>query len=497
MVVVATAAMSTGCKKDRAIEVKIPSVTVSKPIKTEIIDYVDFTGRTDAVEAVDVYCYPMVTGFLDRLSLPYTEGAMVQKDQVLFQIDSQPYQLAVNKALETLDSTTASLKLANVVLDNALNANRSFPNTVAKQEVDQDRVAVDNANSALEVAKANLAIAQYNLGKTTVTAPISGQISRYYYTPGNLVTSSVKLTTIVSVNPMYVYFDVDEPTRLRLNAETEKERSALTDPEKKDTFDPDFTKRLNIAQHFHLLQQVIVRNQITPVQMSVPGNKGPMRKKRPEDKNTASTSADVGQDDDYWYEGEINFVNNQVNSSTGSISMRGVFKNDEPFLAGGIKGERLLKPGMFVRVRLPIGGKHPALLIDDKAIGSDQGNKFVWVVVDADGKKVAQKRRIETGQLQGGGLREVKAYDPKTRTGIKPDEDIIVEGSLKAEEGKEVKATVKAPRASDPKPSEPKANDAQATEPKATTPKPQASTPKPDVTTPKPSELKPEEQEKK
>jgi multidrug efflux system membrane fusion protein len=152
----------------------------------------------------------------------------------------------------------------------------------------------------------------------------------------------------------------------------------------------------------------------------------------------------AGEDDDYRYEGDIDFVNNQVNSTTGSISMRGLFKNDRPILPSGTKGPRLLKPGMFVRVRLPIGEKHPALLVDDKAIGSDQGAKFVWVVAEEtgkDGKKqmVARKRIIETGQLQGRGLREI-------RGNISEKDEIIVEGSLKAEEGKPVNATEAKPK---------------------------------------------------
>ena len=139
----------------------------------------------------------------------------------------------MNKAEASVKSGTTALDLANLVLDNALKANEKFPGTVAKQEIDQDRAAVDNARAQLDSYKSSLDVARYNLKKTAVTAPITGQISRYYYTPGNLVTSQTKLTTIVKVDPMYVYFDVDEPTLLRINKIRKKEMEMMraADPE--------------------------------------------------------------------------------------------------------------------------------------------------------------------------------------------------------------------------------------------------------------------------
>ena len=197
-----------------------------------------------------------------------------------------------------------------------------------------------------EEAKAALEVYNLNITFTKVTSPIDGQVSRYYLTVGNLVNQDqTLLTTVVSLDPMYVYFDMDEPTLLRIR----KARSAGA---------------IKPAPDGQL-----------PVLMGLQGEDG------------------------YPHHGTINFVNNQVNPATGSIAVRGVFPN--PKLDGGT---RLLSPGMFVRVRLPIGRPHQALLVIDRAIGFDQGLKYIDVV---DAQNKVQYRRVTTGALQEDGLRVV------------------------------------------------------------------------------------------
>jgi multidrug efflux system membrane fusion protein len=179
-----------------------------------------------------------------------------------------------------------------------------------------------------------------------VTSPIDGQVSRYYLTLGNLVNQDqTLLSTVVSLDPMYAYFDVDEPTVLRVRRATNEGK----------------IKR--------------PQDGLVPVLMGLQGEEG------------------------FPHRGNVDFVNNQVNPTTGSLSVRGVFPNPKP--PGGV---RLLSPGMFVRIRLPIGQPHPALLVIDRAIASDQGLKYVYVL-DAENK--AQYRRITTGPLQDDGLRVV------------------------------------------------------------------------------------------
>ncbi len=196
---------------------------------------------------------------------------------------------------------------------------------------------------------------------TRVLSPIDGQISRYYLTLGNLVNQDqTLLTTVVSVDPMYVYFEMDEPTLLRTRKAVNEGKIKALD------------KSMKIA-----------------VSMALQGEDG------------------------FPHQGTINFVNNQVNPTTGSILVRGVFPN--PLPKGG---RRLLSPGMFVKIRLPIGQPHPALLVIDRAVGSDQGLKFVYVV-DAENK--AQYRRVTTGAPQDDGLRVIEQ-------GLKPDDWVVFGG---------------------------------------------------------------------
>jgi multidrug efflux system membrane fusion protein len=195
---------------------------------------------------------------------------------------------------------------------------------------------------------------------TRVMSPIDGLISRYYQPLGNLVNQDqTLLTTVVSVDPMYVYFEMDEPTLLRTRKAVNEGKIKL--PEKGVKM---------------------------PVLMGLQGEDG------------------------FPHQGTINFVNNQVNPTTGSILVRGVFPNHLPK-----GGHRLLSPGMFVRVRLPIGQPYSALLVIDRAVGSDQlGLKYVYVL---DKNNTAQSRHVTTGPLQDDGLRVIEH-------GLKPDDQVVV-----------------------------------------------------------------------
>jgi multidrug efflux system membrane fusion protein len=212
--------------------------------------------------------------------------------------------------------------------------------------LDQDRAAVGEAEAQVAAYQASLEVYKLNLDFTKVTSPIDGQISRYYLTRGNLVVQDqTLLTTVVSTDPMYAYFDVDESTLLRIRRAVSEGRIAVP-------------------------QQGQV-----PVQMGLQSEEG------------------------FPHQGTINFVNNQVNPTTGSISFRGVFSNPRPST-----GFRLLSPGMFVRVRLPIGQPHPALLVVDSAVVADQGLKYVYVI---DEHNTVQYRRVSTGPLESDGLRVI------------------------------------------------------------------------------------------
>ena len=331
-----------------------PAIPVSRAVSREVTDFVDFTGRTDAVQAVDIRA--RVTGYL--VQLPFKEGAEVKKDDLLFEIDPRPYQAQLDQARGQVTLYQAQLKLAKTTYARYKALSASEPGAVSKQELDVYQAQMEQAEASVKAFQASMEVYKLNLSFCRVTSPIDGQVSRYYLTLGNLVNQDqTLLTTVVSLDPMYAYFDMDEPTLLRI-------RRAINDG------------RIKPPQ----------QDGAIPVLMGLQGEDG------------------------FPHKGTINFVNNQVSPTTGSISVRGVFPNPKPK-----GGARLLSPGMFVRIRLPIGQPHPALLVIDRAIGFDQGLKYVYVL---DANNTAQYRRVTTGALQEDGLRVVE--------GLRPDERVIV-----------------------------------------------------------------------
>jgi len=331
-----------------------PAVPVSKPLQQEVTDYVDFTGRTDAVQAVNVVA--RVTGYL--VQMPFKEGSEVKKDQLLFEIDPRPYQDQLSLGQAQLATYNAQQQLADA---DFIRATRLIKDkTISEQQFEQYKSTKEQAAAQVQSAEANIAIYKLNLEFTRVTSPIDGRVSRYYLTLGNLVDQDqTLLTTVVSQDPMYAYFDTDEPTLLRV-------------------------------------RRAVAEGKIKPAV----ANKNPVL-------------MGLQDEDGFPHAGTIDFINNQVNPTTGSITVRGVFPN--PVLSHS-QGVRLLSPGMFVRIRLPIGQPHSALLVIDRAISSDQGLKYVYVV---DAQNNVQYRRVTTGPLQENGLRVIQS-------GLKPEEWVAV-----------------------------------------------------------------------
>jgi RND family efflux transporter MFP subunit len=212
--------------------------------------------------------------------------------------------------------------------------------------------------AGLDVAKANCDLAALNLDYTRVTAPVDGRVSRYVVTVGNLIQSGDQnggtlLTTIVSVDPMYAYFDVDERTVLRVR-QLIRERKARS-----------------------------ARETEWPVSLGLATEEG------------------------FPHPGTINFEDNQVNPKTGTLRVRGVFRNKD----------EALSPGFFARVRVPIGQAHQALLVTDRAIDTDQGEKVLYIV---NKKNEVVSRAVRLGALHDG-LRVIT-------DGLKPGERVIVNG---------------------------------------------------------------------
>jgi membrane fusion protein, multidrug efflux system len=327
-------------------------VKVSYPVEREVTDFADFTGRTAAVDSVEVRA--RVWGYLDKVN--FKEGTLVKKWDVLFEIDPRTYQAALQQAEGNLASLEARLKR----LDADLGRAQQLVGKGAMSREEQDRIAGDRGETAASIQALQAAVgrAKLDLAFTKVTAPLSGRVSRYNVTVGNLVQSGDQgggtvLTTIVSVDPVYVYFDVDERTVLRV-------RQLIREGKAKSARETEW-----------------------PVSLGL--------------------SADEG----YVHQGTINFVDNQVNPRTGTLRVRGVFPNRD----------EAISPGFFARVRVPVGFPHQALLVTDRAIDNDQGQKILYVV--NDNNEVAS-RPIRVGALHDG----LRAIDD----GLRPGERIIVTG---------------------------------------------------------------------
>lgn len=346
-------AMLTGCGQQPGGEpsAELPVVPVSRPVSRQVTEFVDYTGRTAAVNSVDIR--PRVTGYL--VKMPFKEGSEVKAGDLLFEIDPRPYQSLVDQAQAQVVLNQARLRLARANNLRARTVASREPGAFSQQELDTYQAQEIEADAAVKASQATLAVYTLNRSFCEVTSPIDGQVSRYYYTLGNLVNQDqTTLTTVVSLDPMYAYFDVDERTVLRIR------------------------KGINEGTI------IVPKNtEEVPVYMALEG------------------------ETDYPHRGTMNFINNQVNPNTGTITVRGVFANPKP-----AQGRRLLAPGMFARMRVPIGQPHQALLVVDRAIGSDQGVKFVYVL---DGDNKVQYRRVTLGSLQEDGLRVVEGIDADAR----------------------------------------------------------------------------------
>ena len=316
-----------------------PTVTVSYPLKREVTDYQDYTGRTAAVDSVQVQA--RVTGYLTKIY--FKEGEEVKEGTVLYEIDPAPYKASFDAAKAQVAQNMAALELAKQNNARARALNKGKEPAIAKAEVDQNEALEKQAVANLDYAKANLKTADLNLGWTKVAAPVTGLIGRLLVTRGNLITANqTTLTTLVGQDPMWVYFDADEPTVLQVHELIRQGK-----------FGPAGTDAAKI-----------------PFRLQLTNEKG------------------------FPHGATMDFVNNQFNSATATLLLRAVFPNPRP-----ANGPRVFAPNMFVRVRVPTSGSYQALLVNAEAVGTDQDLKYLYVV-DKDDKVV--RRAVKLGSLQDG-----------------------------------------------------------------------------------------------
>ena len=320
--IITTALLISGCNKEPAqpSASSAPVVEVASVRQQMVKTWDSFNGRISAVDTVAIL--PRVAGYITKVA--YREGSEVKKGDLLFVIDQRPYRTALDSARAQLERTRAQLSFASQQDVRAQQLVKS--NAVSKEESEQKRAAHDQSLAEVHAAESAVATATLNLEFTEVRSPIDGRTSRAQLTLGNLaVADQSVLTSVVSQDQVYVYFDPDEHSYL------------------------NYRRSLKTSGH-------------------------------------ASVRIGLADDQDFPYSGELSFVDNQVNATTGTVRARATLDN----------AERLLTPGLYAKVQLSVGDPASATLVADRAILTDQDKKYVYVL-SADNK--AEKRYVETGTL--------------------------------------------------------------------------------------------------
>ena len=351
-----------------------PKVTVAAPQLGVVTNWDSYPGHVEAVEMVEVR--PKVAGYID--SIHFEDGAKVKAGDQLFMIDPKPFQAELNRASAERLRAETRVDLAS----NDLKRAESLRGTkaISDEELDTRSKAVREAEAALAAAKAAEAVVQLNLDYTRVTAPIAGTVGRRLVTVGNLVQGSgmmpgTLLVTLVSMDPIYCHFDVEESAFLKYR---------------------DYAKALATAGG---------KNSFLPCELELVNEEG------------------------FPHIGRVDFFDNQVDSKTGTIRMRATFANPD----------QALVPGMFARVRVPVGPPVEALMVAAVAIGSDQGNKFV-LVVNQD--SVVEPRSVKVDR-QHGAMTSVLS-------GVTPQDRVIVNGLVMARPGGKVQVVDGSPSGAAP-----------------------------------------------
>ncbi len=314
-----------------------PRVIVSKPVVGEVTDYFEFPGRTEAVSEVQIRA--RVTGYITKVN--FEDGQAVKRGQMLFEIDPRPYKAILDRLKGELTRLEAVREKAQADL---ARSKRLLPSgAVSADEYEQHIAQMKIARASIDSAKAAVVEAELNLEFTKIISPIDGRVSSARIREGNLVQpgsgDSAILTTVVTTDPIYVYFNVDEQAVLKYQ-ELAFRTSQMLHPQR-------------------------LRDMKLPVEIGLADEEG------------------------YPHKGVLNFADNKIDRGTGTIRVRGVFENTKEYLT----------PGLFARVRIPFGNPHKALLIVERAISRDQRQKYV-LTVNKD--NIVERRLVKVGPLRNG-----------------------------------------------------------------------------------------------
>lgn len=368
--------IAAGCSTSKADnkpkEKPLPEVFAAHPRKEKVGEFEEFTGYLAAVEAVEVRA--RVSGYLDDFL--FVEGSEVKKDDLLFKIDDRIYKAQADNAAAMLKQAIAKRDGLQAQFNRADELRKR--KAISEQEAEVLQYQLEEAIAAVAAAEAMVESANLDLSYTRVTAPITGVIGNRRIDRGNLVKADdTLLATIVAQDPIYAYFDVNERTVLRL-------------------------------------RRIFKGGQISASE----GGK-------------LKVFAALADEEEFTHEGEIDFVDNQLDPATGTLRVRATLRNPD----------RLLSPGLFVRLQFPIGEPQDSLLVPEEALGADQGERYLLVI---DEKDAVQYRRVKVGPLRDG-YRVI-------REGLEESERVIVKGLQRVRPGDQVRVTLEGESASPPPP---------------------------------------------
>lgn len=361
-----------GCNQQRNeyVAPPPPKVTVSQPAKREFVDHLEFTGSLAAMESVDLRA--RVQGFLD--SLHFKDGHFVEKNQLLFVIDPKPFQADLERAVSQVKIHNAEVVRAQTEL--ARNQKLLANSAASESEVVKWQGQLEVSKGEVAAAEADVALAQLNLGYTQVRAPFDGRMGRRQVDVGNLVGAGqdTLLGVIIQDDPVYVYFSMSERDALRLRQSVRENMSGADDS-------------------------------VTPIYERI---EVPLR-------------VALADEKDFPHRGRIDYVDPVVDVNTGTLTVRGVIPNTK----------RILVPGMFVRVRMPVGKARLKLFVPESALGVDQGGRYVLVVND--------QNQVESRQVSVGGRDGSMVV---VEDGLSEQDRVVVNGIQRARPGATVTPTI-------------------------------------------------------
>jgi len=332
-----------GCNKSTPSKPTAPPMKISTvlSVSQQITDHDEFVGRTSAVETVEVRA--RVTGYIKQIH--FTDGQRVQENDLLFSIEPDVYQAAHQQAMAKIDLMKARVGLAQSKLARAKSL--IDVKAISQEEYEENVASLAEAQAQETSAVADSQISALDLKYTEVRSPISGRIDRALITPGNIVTGGLGtgtlLTTIVKTDPMFVFLDIDEQSVLRYQRMTRTQESGSES-------DPQASRNIKALNIPCLIQ--------------------------------------LGDEKTFSHHGQLDFLQNRIDNQTGSIKLRAILDNKDD----------LLKPGMFVRARIPVSQPYTAVLVPEASIGVDQDTRYV-IAIGPDKKPARQT--VQLGRSMG------------------------------------------------------------------------------------------------